>query len=116
MAHIIYTADQVAELTTLAAEARELDAEWRKLNAEIGAIVTAIVGEQYLGWETDYPELTAMMGGEFTPAPFAYIPRVGEFATSNRYNAAEWRKLNNKCRREIADTRTAIAAHAMEVA
>ena|SRR5215216_1696761 len=110
MAHIIYTADQIAELTALADEARELDAEWRAVIANVGAIVDAVVGERYIGWESDYPELDNLLAPcEFRPAPFQYIPRVGEFAVRNRYNAAEWRRLNNKCRREIAKTRKAIA-------
>ncbi len=114
MAGIIYTADQISELTTLANEARELDAAWRAAMDDAGEIINRVVGEQYLGWEIHYndqlSDLIDAIHADYTTAPFQYIPHVGEFAV-RPLRAAEWRKLNNKCRREIAKTQKAIETH-----
>ena len=123
----IYTANEVAELTALAAEARTLDAEWRAVADELGAIVDSLYGFTYtdpatgaqihtteMMWDryAETADLAEACALDFMPAPFHYIPRVGEYCTHNRYNVAEWRKLNNRCRRNIAKARKTIKAYA----
>jgi hypothetical protein len=123
----IYTAEEISELTNLANEARELDAEWRAVMAQAGEIIDRLYGFTYSdrfgthrstqpGWHC-YPEtadLADAVSREFRVAPFQQLPKVGEAAYKRIQRATEWRKLNNRTRKEIVFARNVVAKYVQE--
>jgi len=121
----IYTAEEIAELTTLADEARELDGEWRVVMAEVGAEIDRVAGftieingqsKRCIAprWteNSELAHLVDVAHAEYRVAPYAQLPQAGQGAYKRIHRAAEWRKLNNRARREIAKARKAVAARA----
>lgn len=108
-----YTADDIAELTMLAAEAKQLDADVHTVMAEAQAIIEAD-GAGYPGWENYHPNLLPIVEAtnwekySFATANTSYIPQVGHYWNS-RWNPKTWAHRNNRTRREIANLRKAIA-------
>lgn len=116
-----YTADEIAALTALADEARELDAAWRAVMDVAGAIVDRLYGfacevagkvERHVdpAWMSyeEAADLAQVVSYEFRVAPFAQLPAVDQCAYRRVARAADWRKLNNKCRKEIAQARAVV--------
>jgi hypothetical protein len=124
----IYTAEEITELTTLADEARALDAERRAVWAEIGAAIDRVAGFDFVNWcgpdagETvrtvdprwlEYPELAhiAALDGAMELPNLQHMPQfAGQMAYKHIQRPADWRKLNNRCRKEIAKARKALEA------
>lgn len=108
-----YTADDIAELTMLAAESQQLDTEAHVVAVEVGVILEAH-GATYLGWQAYHPELAAIIEATdpdkhpFATANTSYIPQVGHYWNS-RWNPATWSKRNKRTRRDIDNLRRAMA-------
>lgn len=108
-----YTADDIAALTALQAEAQQIDAEVRSLMVDLGALLEAH-GATYIGWEKYHPELDPVIEAmdtdkyPFATANTSYIPQVGHYWNS-RWNPATWAQRNKRTRRDIANMRRAIA-------
>lgn len=109
-----YTADEIAELTMLAAEAQQIDSDVRVVMNELSALLEAR-GAAYPGWEMYHPELEPVIEATdvdkhpFMTANTSYIPQVGHFWVS-RWNPTMWRQRNNRTRRDIANLKKAIAS------
>lgn len=111
-----YTADDIADLTALAAEAQQLDAGVRAVWAEVDALLTAR-NAQWFGWEAYAEQLGLAPLVEaidtdkhpFATANTSYIPEVGHYWNS-RWNPATWQQRNNRTRRDIANLRKALKA------
>ncbi len=110
----IYTAAEIAELSALADDAREIEAEARDVLAQAAEIITRKTGGG-IGWQRYHPELSDLADAicqDFRVAPYSnWMPAVGQFTTKLQ-RAAEWQKLNRRARREIANVRKAIIIHA----
>ena len=114
-----YTADDIAALTALQAEANVLDAECRELMIEVSALYEAR-GANWIGWEAYaaemYPDLLPILAALETDAhPFAtantsYIPQVGHLWNS-RWNPTTWQQRNKRTARDIKGLRKALSAH-----
>lgn len=113
-----YTADDIAALTALAAEAQQLDDECRELMIEVSALYESR-GANWIGWECYaekmYPDLLPILAAldidahPFATANTSYIPQVGHLWNS-RWNPTTWAQRNKRTRRDIANLRRAIAA------
>jgi len=110
----LYTAEEVAELTVLADEARALEQEWRAVMDEISGLLDALLGRRYCGWQWYHPELhdiAEVIKFDYQVAPYEQLPQVGHGAYKRIHRTKEWRRLNNRCRKEIAAARRALACH-----
>lgn len=109
-----YTVEEIADLTALAAEAHQLDADVRAVMAELDDLLTSH-GAYFPGWEAYYPELQPVIDAldvdkhPFQTANTSYIPQVGHYWNS-KWNPTTWRQRNNQTRRDIANLRKAIEA------
>lgn len=108
-----YTADDISELTMLAAEAKQLDADVHTVMAEAQSVIEAD-GAGYPGWENYHPFLAPIIEAlnpdkySFATANTTYIPQVGHYWHS-RWNPKTWAQRNKRTRRGIANLRKAIA-------
>ena len=114
-----YTADEIAELTALAAEAQALDTETSNVMSDVSALYV-VRGATWIGWElyaeTLYPDLLPLLAAlnvdahPFATANTSYIPQVNHYWNS-RWNPAIWRQCNKRTRRDIDNLRKALVAH-----
>lgn len=114
-----YTAEEITELTILADEARTIDAEMRVLMIEVGDFLESATGCRFIGWQAYFPELEPLdtaTCADFRTAPFyKRLPEVNEYAYGKYIQyAADWKRMNNKCRREIAVVRRLFAEQQKE--
>lgn len=114
-----YTADDIAALITLQAEANVLDTECRNLMIEVSALYEAR-GANWIGWEgyadEMYPDLLPILAAlnidahPFATANTSYIPQIGHLWHS-RWNPTTWAQRNKRTARDIKGLRKALASH-----
>jgi hypothetical protein len=111
-----YTDEEIADLTALAAEIAQTDAEVRAVWGEMDALLNER-NWNFPGWElhADEAGLTPLLDAiDIDKHPFAtintsYIPQVGHYWNS-KWNPTTWRQRNKRTQRDIANLRKAIAA------